>query len=195
MARNMSIRGSPVGALAGAFVTIALTLGACGGGDEDATPSPSSSPTGSATATPARTASGSRTPTPAPADTPAGIELDEFVIRPAVTRARPGTVAFTVTNAGELAHQFVVIKSDLPIAQLPRLANDEGVDEDQVDVVDKIEAIAPGKSAELSVPASEGKYVLICNIFAAGESHYLSGMYNLFTVDPSAPAPSPSATP
>ena len=49
----------------------------------------------------------------------------------------------------------------------------------------------PGTEAELSVPVEEGKYVLICNIFTAGESHYLNGMYNLFTVDPSAPAPSP----
>jgi hypothetical protein len=41
----------------------------------------------------------------------------------------------------------------------------------------------------VSVPADAGKYVLICNLFAGGESHYLEGMYTAFEVTPTAPDP------
>jgi uncharacterized cupredoxin-like copper-binding protein len=116
------------------------------------------------------------------------MELDEFVIRPNATRARPGTVVFQVTNAGELTHEFLVIKTDLPRAALPR-ADSRGVDEEQVDVVARLDPIAPGESAELEVQVDEGLYALICNLFADGVSHYLSGMYTGFEVTPTAPPP------
>ena len=121
------------------------------------------------------------------------IELREFVIAPEKTRARPGNVIFQVRNAGEITHQFLVIRSDLPIAQLPRKPGEAGVDETQLDVVGRIEAIAPGEGAEVSVPVETGKYVMICNLYSEGESHYLTGMYRLFEVTPT--APDPLATP
>ena len=122
------------------------------------------------------------------------MELVEFTIRPNVTRARPGTVIFKVQNAGELAHQFVVIRSDLPTAELPRKPLDAGVDETKIEVVGKIDSIAPGSNAEVSVPVDAGKYVLICNLFAGGKSHYLSGMYTAFEVTPTAPDPLSATT-
>ena len=126
---------------------IATILAACGGDDgNNATPTPVASTTVSATP------SGSPTPVPSPVTTEAGIALGEFVIRPEVTRARPGTIIFKVRNEGTVAHQFVVIRSDVPPAQLPRRENNQGADDKQFDVVDKIETIAAGASAELRVP-------------------------------------------
>ena len=186
--------GHPALPIMTALLSAALVVAACGGDDDGDATATATSPE-RATRTPRSTADESETPEPEPANTLADIELDEFVIRPTVTRARPGTVAFTISNAGEVAHEFVVIKSDLPVAELPRREDDAGADENEVEVVDRTENIEPGNEAELSVPVEEGKYVLICNIFTAGESHYLNGMYNLFTVDPSAPAPSPTRTP
>lgn len=125
------------------------------------------------------------------------MELKEFLITPAVTRARPGTVVFKAHNSGEVTHQFLVIRSDLGTADLPRLADNRGVDETKVDVVGKVQSIAPGTTGEVSVAADAGKYVLICNLFAGGESHYLEGMYTAFEVTPTAPdlGPTPVPTP
>ena len=169
---------------------VAFTI-ACGGDDAgEGTLTP--------TATEAETdASVTPTPdtdvgTPAPAGTATltsgDIELDEFVIRPGLTRARPGVVTFNVSNAGELTHEFIVIESDLHIAELPRAEDDLGVDESQLDIVGRIENIAPGASSEVSLNLDNGNYILICNI-VGDKSHYITGMYNRFTVSNDAPAP------
>ncbi len=173
-------------------------MAACGGDNEDkASPSASITATAEATATAPAGPQPTPSPTVAPAQTQAGISLSEFAIKPDRTRARPGSVTFNVKNEGKLAHQFVVIKSDLPKAELPRQASG-AVDETQVQVVKKIDEIAAGGAADVTVPVDAGKYILICNIFRDGVSHYLSGMYNSFTVDPTAPpgetpGPSPSS--
>lgn len=172
--------------------SVTLTLGvalACGDDDDNgATPTAAATPTPEATAT-LRPDDATPTPTPPPATTEAGIELDEFVIRPEKTRARPGTVVFQVRNAGEVAHQFLVVRSDLPIAQLPRKPGDAGVDETQIDVVGRIDGIPPDGEDEVSVEVASGQYVLICNLFSQGNSHYLQGMYTRFEVTPAAPDP------
>ena len=170
-----------------AIATVAI---ACGGDDaDDATPTPTATEAdASDTPTPGPD-DDTPTPTDAPAVTSGEFELDDFVIRPALTRARPGVVSFNITNAGELTHEFVVVASDLPIAQLPRAEDGLGVDESQVDIVGRINSIAPGASSELSLDLDNGKYVLICNLVDDDKSHYISGMYNLLTVSSNAPAP------
>lgn len=172
---------------------------ACGGDDAgDGTPTPTATETdASATPTPGTDdvtpAPGTETDTPTPAGTPTltsgDFELDEFVIRPALTRARPGVVTFNLTNAGELTHEFLVVATDLHIAELPRAEDDLGVDESQLDIVGRIENIAPGASSEVSLGLDNGNYVLICNIVDDDKSHYIKGMYNRFTVSDDAPAP------
>ncbi|MGH9203277.1 MAG: hypothetical protein ACRD2A_18775 [Vicinamibacterales bacterium] len=104
---------------------------------------------------------------------------------------------FGINNVGEANHEFVVIRSDLDISELPRRANNQGVDEEKVDIVGRTDVIAPGTSTELQVDLAAGKYVMICNLVVDGTSHYLQGMYNAFTVSPAAPliTPSPSPSP
>lgn len=124
------------------------------------------------------------------------MELDEFVIRPNQTRARPGTINFQLNNAGEVAHEFVVIKSDLPVAELPRLTGDTGVDENDLDVEGRLEdPLDAGADGELSLDLEVGQYVLICNLAPNGESHYLNGMYTGFEVRTDAPLSTATATP
>lgn len=170
------------------LTVVAGLAAACGDDDGGETATPAATATPEATAT-LRPGDATPTPTPPPATTEAGMELVEFTVRPEVTRARPGTVIFKVRNGGEIRHQFLVIRSDLPTAELPRKPGNAGVDETQVDVVGRIAAIQPGDAAEVSVPVETGKYVLICNLFAGGTSHYLSGMYNAFEVTQAAPDP------
>ncbi|HET9475982.1 MAG TPA: hypothetical protein VFP63_00695 [Dehalococcoidia bacterium] len=173
-----------------ALVTVAALAVACGDDDDGGTATPEATQSPTATRLPGAP---TPSPTPPPATTEAGMELREFVIAPDRTRARPGTVIFKVRNAGELTHQFLVIRSDLPIAELPRKPGNAGVDETQLEVVGRIEAIAPGDNGEVTVPVELGNYVLICNLFADGKSHYLTGMYNSFEV--TLTAPDPQATP
>lgn len=185
------------GLITALFITLAVIAAACGGDDDEATPTPEASSTAAATPTPGSIDDGTPTPTPAPATTEAGMELTEFTITPAVTRARPGTVVFKVRNAGEVTHQFLVIRSDLGTADLPRASADRGVDETKMDVVGEVRGIAPGATGEVSVAVDAGKYVLIRNLFAGGKSHYLEGMYTAFEVTPTAPnlGPTPVPTP
>jgi uncharacterized cupredoxin-like copper-binding protein len=176
-----------------AFV-LTLMLAACNGDDDDsdndATDAPE--PTAESSETPEATGDEiTASPTPLPADSAGTMALDEFVIRANRTRARPGTMTFVVTNEGEQDHEFVVIRTDVEKDELPRETNSEGVeigvDESDLDVVGRIDAMAPRDTQELAVEVEEATYVLICNLFANGESHYLEGMYTEFEVTPTAP--------
>lgn len=171
--------------LAGVFIAPVLLFAACGDDDDnDATPEP----TAEATETPEPTDDDGATPAPTqqPADTTAPMALDEFVIRPDRTRARRGAVTFVVRNEGELEHEFVVIRTDIEKDELPRKVNDQGVDESDLNVVGRIDAFAPGETGELTIDVDDGQYVVLCNLFADGESHYLEGMYTDFEITPTA---------
>jgi hypothetical protein len=158
-----------------------------GNGDGGPTPSPTRQQTPRTTLSP--------TPTASPVETAVGMELDDFVIRPDQTRARPGTVTFLISNTGEVEHEFVVIRSDSPAAELPRLPEDAGVDESDLDVVGRLDPVEAGGEGEVSVDVDEGDYILICNLAPNGESHYLNGMYTGFEVRPQAPVSTTTATP
>jgi uncharacterized cupredoxin-like copper-binding protein len=129
------------------------------------------------------------------------IVLDEWAVKPERTRARPGTVTFVVRNDGEFTHGFVVIRTDIEKDELPRQKNDEGtevgVDESDLDVVGRIDTIAPGETKQIVIEVEEGQYLMLDNTFANGESYYLNGMYNEFDVTPTVPidTPSPAPTP
>ena len=174
-----------------ASAALALLLAACGGdGDDTGTVTPSPTRSSSPTRTSVASASAS------PITTSAEMELDEFVIRPKQTRARPGTINFVLTNTGEVPHEFVVVKSDLPTAELPRLPGDAGVDESDLDVEGRLEdPLDPGADGELSLDLEVGKYILICNLSPNGESHYLNGMYTAFDVRTDIPLSSATPTP
>jgi uncharacterized cupredoxin-like copper-binding protein len=104
------------------------------------------------------------------------VTLKDFAIAPAVTTAPTGKVSFDITNDGPSVHEFEVLATD---AEPDALPVDSGVAQTQEsEIVDEVENIAPGTSAELSVDLDPGSYVIICNI--AG--HYGAGMHVGFTV-------------
>jgi uncharacterized cupredoxin-like copper-binding protein len=185
-----------------AALVLALILAACNGddddSDDDATDTPE--PTAERSETPEATGDEiTASPTPPPADSTGTMALDEFLIRPNRTRARPGTMTFVVTNEGEMDHEFVVIRTDIEKDELPRETNSDGVetgvDESDLDVVGRIDAMTPGETQELVVDVEESTLVLLCNLFANDESHYLEGMYTEFEVTPTAPIDTPSPVP
>jgi hypothetical protein len=116
------------------------------------------------------------------------VRLNDGVVTPARRSVPAGAVDFHVINQGTHEHEFVVVRTDLSIAELP--TNPDGsFDEegDGVEVIDEIEDIEPGGQASLSVELEAGHYVLLCNkviVLDNGEviSHFAMGMATDFTV-------------
>ncbi len=112
------------------------------------------------------------------AETTVSVDLAEFSVTPSASSAAAGRVEFTVSNAGEVPHEFLVIGSDVAPDELP--VSEGSVDEAAagVQVVGEIEAFDPDTTETLAVDLAAGDYVLICNI----PGHYQSGMHAGFTV-------------
>jgi len=111
------------------------------------------------------------------------VGLSTYNITLAKSSAGAGEVTFHVHNdATDLTHEFVIFKTDLPQDQLP-LTSEGIVDEEGsgLTVVDEVEDIEPGMSADLTVTLEPGNYVLLCNI-DSDEMHYQHGMHVAFTV-------------
>lgn len=88
-----------------------------------------------------------------------------------------GEVTFEVSNAGALPHEFLVVKTDTPAADLP--TNGTGADLTGLETVVQIDQFNPGSDESATVDLAAGHYVLICNI--AG--HYAGGMHADLTVN------------
>jgi uncharacterized cupredoxin-like copper-binding protein len=132
---------------------------------------------------------GGASPSPAGGDagaTTVGVTLQEWAVVPEADSTSAGEVTFEVTNDGpEDIHEFVVIKTDLDVAELATDA-DGAVDEagEGMEVIDEIEDLPVGETQTLTVDLEAGSYALICNIFEdeEGEAHYEMGMRTAFTV-------------
>lgn len=124
--------------LAAAFAGLVLTLAACGAA---ASPTPSGGTTVTATVT---------------------ATLTEYAIELSAATAAPGSVTFTVTNAGTMVHEFVIFKTEVLAADLP--ITDNLVTEADYTVVDEVEDVEPGKSIPLTVTLEAGHYALLCNV-------------------------------
>jgi uncharacterized cupredoxin-like copper-binding protein len=113
------------------------------------------------------------------------VTLQEWAVVVSGTSAPAGEVTFAITNEGpEDIHEFVIFKTDLDIAELPTDENGV-VDEagEGIEVIDEVEDVEVGDSAELTVTLEAGSYALVCNIYDddEGEAHYQMGMRTAFT--------------
>jgi uncharacterized cupredoxin-like copper-binding protein len=107
------------------------------------------------------------------------VTLDEYSIRLSEDDIAAGPQTFSVTDQGAIAHQFLVLRTDLTPDDLP-VAKDGIVklEAKDIDQVGEVELLAPGERETLDVRLRPGRYALICNI--AG--HYASGMHAGFEV-------------
>jgi uncharacterized cupredoxin-like copper-binding protein len=94
----------------------------------------------------------------------------QWGIRLSRRSAPAGEVTFIVRNDGSLDHQFLVLRTNLPVAKLPMSGA-------QVDVkkagtlVGEISTLKPRAQATLRLELKPGRYVLFCNFPA----HYQAG--------------------
>ena len=159
----------------GALLGAAVLISACGSG------STTSAPTSAANPTPAASSGGGES---SAGTGGGGSSIDatesEYKIEVSATTTDPGDVTFHVTNGGTQPHEFVVIKTDTAADALPTDDDGTEVDEDAegLTVVDEVEDLDPGATADLDVTLDAGHYALICNV----PGHYQLGMHTDFTV-------------
>lgn len=115
-----------------------------------------------------------------------GVGLKEWEVDVQPAEVKPGKVAFEVRNNGSRVHQLLVVKSDLPLSQLPTAA-DNRADEAKLNVAGSIESLQPGGTASLELELFPGKYILLCNLVSQNASgpadpHYLNSMAASFFV-------------
>ena len=98
----------------------------------------------------------------------------EFKITPSVSKAKAGSVTFTVKNIGHLSHEFLVLETSTPASKLKT----KGAVAVVTGLQGKIASFKPGKTKTLTLTLKPGHYVLICNI----PGHYQAGQRADFTV-------------
>ncbi len=149
-------------------------LVACGGGDDD-------EPSGSVTESPSGSVSSSGPVDEegaGDAETTVKATLTEFKIDLDKTSAESGEVTIEAKNDGAVAHEIVVVRTDLAQDALP-MAEGGLVDETKVESLGEIEEFDAGSSESGTFTLAPGKFVLFCNV--AG--HYSAGMHIAFTVE------------
>lgn len=82
-------------------------------------------------------------------------------LEPDARVAPAGTVRFVVMNEAESAHDFVVIRSEQRVDDLPR--RNGRIDDTALDVAARIEAVPPNDERDLVVELQPGRYVMISN--------------------------------
>jgi uncharacterized cupredoxin-like copper-binding protein len=123
-------------------------------------------------AAPAATASA--TATAAPLGHAVDARLTEMKIADSVSKVAAGKVTFTVTNAGAVKHEFVVLKTAAPAAQLP-VAHGRA---SEAGHAGEIGDLPVGTTKTMTLTLRPGHYSIICNL----PGHYLGGMHTDLTV-------------
>ena len=102
------------------------------------------------------------------------VRLVEFEVVLSRAAVPAGRVTFVVRNAGKIAHNFVVLRTNLPPSKLPTV----GAVASEAGRQGKTPVFGPGATRRLTLTLRPGRYVLICNV--AG--HYSAGMFVGFRV-------------
>jgi uncharacterized cupredoxin-like copper-binding protein len=127
------------------------------------------------------TGSTSQPATSAAATGAVSVSLNQWSVTPSATPAA-GKVTFTVTNAGTITHEFVVLKTDTQSADI-EVGKFEGeadrINEDTAGTnVGETGDMQPGATSDLALDLKPGHYVFLCNL----PGHYMQGMHVDVTV-------------
>ena len=103
------------------------------------------------------------------------VTLKDFSLAATPATFVAGDITFGIQNDGPSAHEFVILRTEDAPDAMP--VENGVIPEDQVELVDEAEDIAPGTHTALSVNLEPGSYVLVRNLPA----HYEAGMRVAFT--------------
>ena len=126
---------------------------------------------------------------PTQPETQIHVTLKDFSVHPNHTTTKSGWVTFQAVNAGTMAHELVILRTDLHPADLPRKAEKDKkgtvtghiVNEEHaaVEPIGEIEEFPAKTFKEKKMFMDPGSYVLFCNV----PEHYGKGMYASFIVE------------
>jgi uncharacterized cupredoxin-like copper-binding protein len=117
------------------------------------------------------------------------VVVSEFTVEPDPESVDAGEVTFVIDNQGGDVHEFLVVDAD-SADDLP--VDDDGAFDEAAfgedKVLDEVEDIESGDTAELTLDLEAGTYVLLCNVVEEEESgevesHFKEGMHTTFTVE------------
>jgi uncharacterized cupredoxin-like copper-binding protein len=117
------------------------------------------------------------------------VVVSEFTVEPDPESVDAGEVTFVVDNQGGETHEFLVVDAD-SADDLP--VDDDGAFDEAAfgedKVLDEVEDIESGDTAELTLDLDPGTYQLLCNVVEEAESgemesHFAEGMHATFTVE------------
>jgi len=115
------------------------------------------------------------------------VTLDEYSVVTDVNTLPEGPIKLDIKNDGSIEHELLIVRSDIPGAELPT-KDDGSFDDDAggVDVKHDIDELEAGDETSRSYSLDPGNYVLLCNIVedidGTETSHYAQGMWTEFTV-------------
>jgi uncharacterized cupredoxin-like copper-binding protein len=98
------------------------------------------------------------------------MQMGEMFFRPKQVTAPKGKLRVTEHNGGQVAHEFILVRSSAAAGSLPAAGGD--VDEKKLRIVGEIAHVAPGQSKSKTFDLKPGKYVYLCNL----PGHYAGGM-------------------
>ena len=104
--------------------------------------------------------------------------VQEWVVKTSFVTAKAGDVKFTITNKGTIGHEFLVVKTDIAVGDIPLDGDHFAEPTDGIEVIDEIGEFAKGTTETLTVTLDPGSYQLVCNL----PDHYSAGMHLGFTV-------------
>ena len=107
------------------------------------------------------------------------LDVSEWTIDAVPATVAAGEVGFRIHNGGSVAHEVVLIRTDLGPDQLPVTGGVVDLTDPRLSVVSGVKAIGPGTDSGFGARLEPGSYVLVCNLPA----HYQAGMHTAFRVE------------
>ncbi len=92
--------------------------------------------------------------------------------------APAGPIDFVIKNVGRQPHEFVVLKTDLPLDKLPQKQGELDEEGAGLKNLAEEEDIKSGETTILHANLTPGNYVLVCNL----PGHFPAGMKTAFVV-------------
>jgi uncharacterized cupredoxin-like copper-binding protein len=106
------------------------------------------------------------------------VSMKDYELTVSPDTAPAGTITLEASSDGPSVHEFEVfeVTGDVDPGALP--VEDDVAITDGLTLIDEVEDVVPGSTAELTLELEPGTYAIVCNL--AG--HYAKGMHATLTV-------------